>query len=62
MSLARIGYAGTNLPAPKIYGRAKTYCSYMGECRSLMPALSLIVIQMRRAGGARGGVGVNQME
>ncbi len=29
---------------------------------ALMPALSLIVIQMRGAGGARGGVGVNQME
>jgi hypothetical protein len=29
---------------------------------ALMPALSLIVIQMRRTGGARGGVGVNQME
>ena len=29
---------------------------------ALMPALSLIVIQMRSAGGARGGVGVNQME
>jgi hypothetical protein len=34
-------------------------CASVG---ALMTALSLIVIQMRSAGGARGGVGVNQME
>jgi hypothetical protein len=73
-SILAIGYCSllfrgktTSLPLPdEQYSRANTQRAGFPEransFRVYVDALSLIVVQMRRAGGARGGVGVNHME